>query len=156
MAKSSFHNEPYDPGTLRKLKIFELYAQEWIPVFVSQPDPPFTQLHVFDLFSGPGTDPIGTPGSPLRILNHRPEPPNTPLAAETKVTVEFPDVGCEHATYTGSFALLRKTGGWDGSSLIPFTHQSRSAVSSVFSVSFRGLIGLVPWPYLSCVSCLVG
>lgn len=67
MATSGFF-EKYDAGTLTKLKIFELYVQEWIPVFVSQEAPPFTEVHIFDLFSGPGTDLSGVPGSPLRIL----------------------------------------------------------------------------------------
>ena len=65
---NSFHEKPYDSGTLTKLKIFELYAQEWIPVFVSQSDPRFRELHIFDLFCGPGYDSNGVPGSPLRIL----------------------------------------------------------------------------------------
>lgn len=69
MASSGFHEKPYDPGTLTKLKIFELYVQSWIPVFVSRPEPPFQEIHIFDLFSGPGTDSAGTPGSPLRILS---------------------------------------------------------------------------------------
>lgn len=69
MSTSGFHAKPYDAGTLTKLKIFELYVQAWIPVFVSQPDPPFGEIHIFDLFCGPGTDATGVPGSPLRILN---------------------------------------------------------------------------------------
>jgi three-Cys-motif partner protein len=69
MGNRRFHEEPYDAGTLTKLKIFELYAQEWIPVFTSQPDPPFEEIHIFDLFCGPGTDGAGVYGSPLRILD---------------------------------------------------------------------------------------
>ena len=69
MANAGFHEEPYDAGTVTKLKIFEFYAQEWIPVFVSRLEPHFSEVHVFDLFCGPGTDSIGVPGSPLRILN---------------------------------------------------------------------------------------
>lgn len=69
MSSAGFHEKPYDAGTLTKLKIFELYVQAWIPVFVSRPEPPFCELHIFDLFCGPGTDSDGTPGSPLRILN---------------------------------------------------------------------------------------
>jgi len=63
-----FRDKPYDSGTLTKLKIFELYAQEWIPVFVSQPEPSFRESRIFDLFCGPGSDRNGVPGSPLRIL----------------------------------------------------------------------------------------
>jgi three-Cys-motif partner protein len=64
-----FHDKPYDAGTLAKLRIFELYAQEWIPVFLSQADPKFKEVHIFDFFSGPGTDIHGVFGSPLRILD---------------------------------------------------------------------------------------
>ena len=35
MGNKDFHDKPFDAGTLAKLRIFELYAQEWIPVFVS-------------------------------------------------------------------------------------------------------------------------
>lgn len=69
MATSRFHKEQYDAGTLIKLKIFELYAQEWIPVFTSSADPKFSEVHIFDFFSGPGTDSKGNYGSPLRILD---------------------------------------------------------------------------------------
>lgn len=63
-----FHDKPYDPGTLTKLQIFELYAQEWIPVFLSQAKPKFDELHIFDFFCGPGRDARRVEGSPLRIL----------------------------------------------------------------------------------------
>jgi three-Cys-motif partner protein len=69
MAAKNFHDKPYDAGTLAKLRIFELYAQEWIPVFLSQAEPKFEEVHIFDFFSGPGTDSLGIYGSPLRMLN---------------------------------------------------------------------------------------
>jgi three-Cys-motif partner protein len=69
MSAKDFHSKPYDAGTLTKLRIFELYVQEWVPVFLSKPEPSFLEVHVFDFFSGPGTDSLGVPGSPLRILN---------------------------------------------------------------------------------------
>jgi three-Cys-motif partner protein len=69
MPVADFHDKPYDAGTLTKLRIFELYSQEWIPVFLSQPDPKFEEVHIFDFFCGPGTDAAGVHGSPLRILN---------------------------------------------------------------------------------------
>lgn len=68
MGKASFHREPYDAGSLTKLEIFESYAEAWIPVFTSRPKPHFPEIHLFDFFSGPGTDSVGVPGSPLRIL----------------------------------------------------------------------------------------
>jgi three-Cys-motif partner protein len=69
MATTDFHDKPYDTGTLAKLRIFELYAQEWIPVFLSRPNPSFGEVHLFDFFCGPGTDSKGTYGSPLKILD---------------------------------------------------------------------------------------
>ena len=68
MSKSDFFEKPYDEGTLTKLKIFELYAQAWIPVFLSRPDPPFDEVHIFDFFSGAGADSKKAHGSPLRLL----------------------------------------------------------------------------------------
>jgi three-Cys-motif partner protein len=93
MAKSGFHEKPYDAGTLTKLKIFELYVQAWIPVFVSRPDPPFREIHIYDLFCGPGTDSAGTPGSPLRILAQLRSYQLRGMAAwsEVAITVHFSD-----------------------------------------------------------------
>ena len=67
MGNKNFHDKPYDAGTLGKLRVFELYAQEWIPVFLSRAEPPFNEVHLFDFFCGPGTDPIGVPGPPRRV-----------------------------------------------------------------------------------------
>ena len=69
MGNKDFHEKAFDPGTLSKLHIFELYAQEWIPVFVSRAEPTFKEIHIFDFFCGPGKDSANTPGSPLRILS---------------------------------------------------------------------------------------
>jgi three-Cys-motif partner protein len=69
MPADDFHDKPFDEGTLTKLRIFELYTQEWIPVFLSKPEPQFNEVHLFDFFSGPGTASKGVYGSPLRILD---------------------------------------------------------------------------------------
>ncbi len=69
MGNRDFHDRPYDAGSLAKLEIFELYTQEWIPVFLSPVDPKFKEIHIFDFFCGPGTDSGGIYGSPLRILD---------------------------------------------------------------------------------------
>jgi len=66
MSVGAFHNRPFDEGTLTKLQIFELYAREWLPVFLSRPLR--KEVHLFDFFAGPGTDSAGVVGSPLRIL----------------------------------------------------------------------------------------
>ena len=68
MAKTDFHESPFDEGTLTKLDIFELYLREWLPVFLSSTRYKWQELHVFDFFAGPGTDPEGQLGSPLRTL----------------------------------------------------------------------------------------
>ena len=68
MPTRNFHDKPYDAGTLAKLRVFEYYTQEWIPVFVSRDTPIFKEVHIFDFFCGPGSDTKGEPGSPLRIL----------------------------------------------------------------------------------------
>ena len=66
MSRDDFHDKPFDESTLTKLDIFELYVREWLPVFLKHPHRP--EIHLYDFFSGPGTDSDGTFGSPLRIL----------------------------------------------------------------------------------------
>ncbi len=82
-----FHGKPYDEGTLSKLKIFELYVREWIPVFLSKEEPKFEEIHLFDFFSGPGKDSIGIYGSPLRILNQLRDYQRQGLAGWSKVKI---------------------------------------------------------------------
>jgi three-Cys-motif partner protein len=69
MAASDFHTRAFDEGTLTKLRIFELYAREWLPVFLAPAKPPRNEIHLFDFFAGPGTDSAGEMGSPLRLLS---------------------------------------------------------------------------------------
>jgi three-Cys-motif partner protein len=66
---ANFHKRPFDEGTVTKLQIFELYAREWLPVFLSGQKSPRASIHIFDFFSGPGIDSVGQLGSPLRLLN---------------------------------------------------------------------------------------
>ncbi len=82
-----FHEKPYDPGTLTKLRIFELYAQEWIPVFVAPLAPKFGRVEIFDFFSGPGKDAAGVLGSPLRILSQLRSYHQKGLAGWNKVSI---------------------------------------------------------------------
>lgn len=63
-----FHDQAFEESTLAKLRIFELYAQSWIPVFVANPQPPVSSVHIYDFMAGPGTDAAGNPGTPLRLL----------------------------------------------------------------------------------------
>jgi len=68
MPGNDFHDKPFDEGTRTKLQIFELYTKGWLPVFLSPEKPSHKAIHVFDFFSGPGTDSKQVPGSPLRLL----------------------------------------------------------------------------------------
>jgi three-Cys-motif partner protein len=65
MPAKDHHSAPFDPETLVKLKIFEDYAQAWIPTFVMQK---CGNICIFDFFAGPGKDKNGIDGSPIRIL----------------------------------------------------------------------------------------
>lgn len=59
-----FHNQEFDSGTLIKLDIFQRYLREWLPVFFAgKYQSP--RVNIFDYFAGPGSDPSGSPGSPL-------------------------------------------------------------------------------------------
>lgn len=51
MPSDDFHGKPYNEGTLCKLHIFELYAREWFPVFLSSEKPRRKAIHVFDFFA---------------------------------------------------------------------------------------------------------
>jgi three-Cys-motif partner protein len=65
MPAKDLHEEPFDDGTIKKLEIFEDYAQAWIPTFVMKAEP---IICIFDLFAGTGYDKNGIPGSSIRIL----------------------------------------------------------------------------------------
>ncbi len=105
----NFHDKSYDAGTLAKLSIFELYAQEWIPVFLSPPEPKFHEVHLFDFFCGPGKDLAGVYGSPLRILDQLRRYHKKGLAGWTKVriVVHFFDSEREKIDRLGT--VLRET-----------------------------------------------
>lgn len=65
---ASFHDEPFDEGTLTKLELFERYAEAWLPVFVARHEIIWPEVNIFDFFAGAGTDSEGVEGSPLRLL----------------------------------------------------------------------------------------
>lgn len=66
MPTRDLHDDPFDPGTIAKLEIFEGYAQMWIPTWVQLRKP---EIHIFDFFAGTGYDKNNVPGSPIRILD---------------------------------------------------------------------------------------
>lgn len=90
-SSSDFHDKPFDEGTLTKLKVFELYAREWLPVFLARPTPPKKELHLFDFFSGPGVDGIDQPGSPLRLFRQLRAVPMFAAARSVRVVAHFYD-----------------------------------------------------------------
>ena len=58
MAKRDIHAEPFDEGTLIKLKLFEYYARSWLPVFVARQNPIFSNVNIADFLKSmpPGLD----------------------------------------------------------------------------------------------------
>lgn len=87
MGTKNIHLEPFDKGTITKLEIFEDYAQAWIPTFVMQPA--FTEIHIFDFFSGPGFDANSIPGSPIRLLKKVNEQIRNFKETKTKIFLHF-------------------------------------------------------------------
>lgn len=91
MPAKDFHNKSFDEGTLTKLQIFELYAREWLPVFLSRERPPKSEVHLFDFFAGPGTDSTGAWGSPLRLLRQLKDYQGLPGYSHVRVHAHFFD-----------------------------------------------------------------
>lgn len=86
-----FHAKAFDEGTITKLQIFELYAREWLPVFLASGRPIKQEVHVFDFFSGPGTDARGELGSPLRLLRQLADFQHLPGWSKVAVHAHFFD-----------------------------------------------------------------
>ena len=91
MALDDFHNRPFDEGTLTKLRILELYAREWLPVFFAREGSRWREVHLYDFFCGPGTDSNGVPGSPLRLLDQLNRVRNLPGYRNTRIYCHFSD-----------------------------------------------------------------
>ena len=89
------HDSPFDEGTLTKLHIFEIYTQEWLPVFIANQDPTWPEVHIFDFFAGPGKDTEGNYGSPLRILSQIKNFYTYLEKLKVKVFVHFYDIDSE-------------------------------------------------------------
>lgn len=86
MGSKNIHLEPFDKGTITKLEIFEDYAQAWIPTFVMQSA---KEIHIFDLFSGPGYDSKNIPGSPIRLLEKINEHLGIIMSKKTKIVLHL-------------------------------------------------------------------
>lgn len=89
MIKSTdFFEKPFDEKTLVKLTIFSSYIKAWIPTFIKSN---FSDIYIYDFFSGVGKDAQGTPGSPLRILQAVKEQEENLLLAGCNVHIHFND-----------------------------------------------------------------
>ncbi|RMG20653.1 MAG: three-Cys-motif partner protein TcmP, partial [Bacteroidetes bacterium] len=64
----NIHSSPFDEGTLTKLKIFEKYLTEWLPVFLAPRKVRWKKVGIYDFFAGPGVDVEKNHGSPIIIL----------------------------------------------------------------------------------------
>ncbi len=91
MPVKDLHKKPFDEGTLTKLKIFDLYCGEWLPVFLSKIDSRFSSIHIYDFFAGPGIDSNNIYGSPLRFLKHLKQYQNLDGWKKVDVHVHFFD-----------------------------------------------------------------
>ena len=62
----NFHKKPFDEETMVKLRLFENYIGEWLPVFLSSAKG--KRINIVDFFAGPGRNLNGVDGSPLVAL----------------------------------------------------------------------------------------
>lgn len=60
-------NGEFTEGTNAKLRLFDWYLRDWLPVFYSLSA--VKAINIIDFFCGPGQDSLGRPGSPLIIMN---------------------------------------------------------------------------------------
>lgn len=96
--KDDFHNKPFDEGTLAKLEMFQIYAREWFPVFLSRTDTPWQNVHVFDFFAGPGQDVAGVDGSPVRVVREALECRHQLASGKLNLHFHFSDADSEKTT----------------------------------------------------------
>jgi three-Cys-motif partner protein len=70
MPKQGFHEQEFDDATRMKLEIIRRYVREWVSTLLtrSRVGKQFSQLNLYDFFAGPGRDGVGTPGSPLIMI----------------------------------------------------------------------------------------
>lgn len=95
MGARDIFEKPFDEGTLVKLKIFEDYFKEWLPVFISKPQPYWKEIQIFDLFAGEGKDCKGVYGSPMRILSILNEHEELIIRSGVKIRVVFNEFSLE-------------------------------------------------------------
>jgi three-Cys-motif partner protein len=85
------HNKPFDEGTIEKLWIFKNYINEWLPVFLSRPNPKVKEINICDFFAGPGKDTKGVDGSPIILLKSIKQYESFIKANHLKIQIHFND-----------------------------------------------------------------
>lgn len=86
MGHIDLHLKPFDSRTLKKLEFFEDYTKSWLPTFVMIGA---KDIHIFDLFAGPGYDLNNIPGSPIRILSTVLDQIGNIFQKKTKITLHL-------------------------------------------------------------------
>lgn len=90
------HRQPYDEGTLCKLKLFEEYAKAWIPTFVMSK---CSDIYIYDFFAGTGRDSDGVPGSALRLLQQIKSQAGNIFQTKTRIHLVLNELdACKYAT----------------------------------------------------------
>ncbi len=104
MGYIDLHSKPFDEGTLKKLEFFEDYTKSWLPTFVMYGA---KNIHIFDLFAGPGYDQNKIPGSPIRILNTIYDQIGNIFSKRTHITLHFNEYEPKKKTQA-KFELLKE------------------------------------------------
>lgn len=105
-----FHSSVFDGGTQLKLELFRGYIRQWLPVFLSGKSY-YSEVHVYDFFSGPGTDIAGNPGSPIVILEEIDAffaSRGGDVASNTRIIVHFNDINCDYITHLEALVNSRQ------------------------------------------------
>lgn len=96
-----FYENRFDDATQVKLKIFQRYIREWLPVFMTRNRDnrrQKTRINIFDFFAGRGQDAAGNPGSPLIIVEEIKNycAARKALKADMAVSMVFNDIEESH------------------------------------------------------------
>jgi three-Cys-motif partner protein len=130
MAGRNLFRKSFDEGTIAKLKIFEDYFKEWLPVFISKPNPIWKQVQIFDLFAGEGKDVNGIYGSPLRLLKILND--NRELIERSKVRIRVVINEFEKDKYTSLVSSLNEVAQNDLYELITYNEDFTSVFEKYY------------------------
>lgn len=94
MEKNDNFFDNFDEGTNTKLRFYNEYLKESIPVFVNSK---FNDIEIYDLFSGPGKDSNNQSGSPLILLDILIQHCETAKKHGKNIKVVFNDLNPDYA-----------------------------------------------------------